>query len=276
MSATVAFTKMSGSGNDFVVLDGKTWAALPGDRAAWVRGVCRRGISVGADGVLVVSPMAPGSVRVWFFNPDGGEAFCGNGSRCAARYAMLRGLTPGPDVILTTLVGEVPAEIDGGDVRLTLTPPEDLGEIVLVVAAGTFRGRRVMAGVPHVVVPVEGLSSYPLATVGPALRGHATLGPSGANVNFVETDAIGRVHVRTFERGVEGETLSCGTGAVAVGLAARLAGAPETVFVVPRSGLMLTVTIEGDPARPVCARLAGDARLVFEGLLGAEGILSPL
>ena len=93
MSDRVPFTKMSGAGNDFVVLDARSFEGLPGDRAAWVRAVCRRGLSVGADGVLVGSQAGPGRVRVLFFNPDGGEAFCGNGSRCAARYAATRQAT---------------------------------------------------------------------------------------------------------------------------------------------------------------------------------------
>ena len=274
MSARVRFTKMSGAGNDFIVLDASDWDSLAGDRAAWVRGVCRRGVSVGADGVLVVTPDGAGRARVVFFNPDGGEAFCGNGSRCAARYVAARGGAEAAALTLLTSVGEVPAKVEGGVVRLTLPPPENLGAIVLESAGETFRGRRVIAGVPHVVVPVAGLSSYPLDRVGPLLRRHAKLGPSGANVDLVESDDRGRVHVRTWERGVEFETLSCGTGAVAVALAARLAGAPESVVVVPRSGLTLTVTIEGDPAHPTSARLEGDARFVFEGVLDPEAIVS--
>jgi diaminopimelate epimerase len=270
MSDRVRFTKMSGAGNDFVVLEARAWETLPGDGAAWVRAVCRRGLSVGADGVLVVSADGPGRVRVAFFNPDGGEAFCGNGSRCAARYAANRDVAQRTAMVLLTSVGEVDAVVDGAVVSLTLPPPQDLGEIVLEEDSATFRGRWVVAGVPHVVLPVEGLAAWPLNRIGPALRRHPTLGPSGANVNLVEADASGRVHVRTWERGVESETLSCGTGAVAVALAARLAGAPETVVVVPRGGSKLTVMLPGDPARPVHARLTGDARFIFEGSLDPE------
>ena len=270
MRVRVPFSKMSGAGNDFIVLDARAWEALSGDRAAWVRAVCRRVMSVGADGVLVVSASGPGRVRVVFFNPDGGEAFCGNGSRCAARYAATRGGAPAAAMTLLTSVGEVEAVVDGAVVRLTLPPPKDLGEIVLEDDAATFRGRWVVAGVPHVVLPVVRLAAYPIERVGPSLRRHGTLGPSGANVNLVETDASGRVHVRTWERGVENETLSCGTGAVAVALAARLAGAPETVVVVPRSGSNLTVVLPGDPTCPEYARLIGDARFVFEGALDPE------
>lgn len=273
MSGRLPFTKMSGAGNDFVVLDESVWETVPGDRAAWVRAVCRRGVSVGADGVLVVARDGADRVRVAFYNPDGGPAFCGNGSRCAARYAATRGAASS-EMTLATAVGDVPARVEGGVVRLTLPPPKDLGAIVLESAAETFRGRRVMAGVPHLVIPVVGLASYPLERVGPALRRHPELGPSGANVDLVETDERGRVHVRTWERGVENETLSCGTGAVAVAMAARLSGAPETVVVVPRSGLALAVTISGESEQPTSASLEGDARFVFDGVLDAEAIVS--
>jgi diaminopimelate epimerase len=263
---------MSGAGNDFVVLDGEAWASVTSDRTAFVRAVCRRGLSVGADGVLVVDAEGRGRVRVDFFNPDGGVAFCGNGSRCAARFALLRNIAAGPAMLLATSVGDVPAEVSDGVVSLTLPPPEDGGTVSLKIAEGTFDGRRVRAGVPHVVIPVSGLASFALPVVGPALRRHEALGPAGANVDLVENDREGRVHIRTFERGVENETLSCGTGAVAAALAARLAGSPETVVVVPRSGRTLTVAIHGDPKRPVDARLTGDARVVFEGVLDSEGL----
>jgi len=273
VSVRVAFTKMSGAGNDFVVLDRTTWEALPGDRAAWVRGVCRRGVSVGADGVLVVSAEGKGRVRVVFFNPDGGEAFCGNGSRCAARYALTRGFVDDAAMTLETSAGDVPAVVAGGSVRLTLPPPKDRGEVAVTDAATEFRGRFVVAGVPHLVVPVSGLAAYPVADVGERLRRHQRFAAEGTNVDFVERDAGGRVHVRTFERGVEGETLACGTGAVAAAFAARLTGAPETVVVVPKSGLPLAVTLAGDPAHPGPALLEGDARFVLTGALDPEAIV---
>ena len=271
MTSRLPFTKMSGAGNDFVVLEGGAWAGLPGDRARWVRGVCRRGVSVGADGVLVVAPEGADRIRVTFFNPDGGEAFCGNGSRCAARFARTRGLTTADSMILATSIGDVPAVVTGRVVSLTLPAPEDRGEVALTGPGGSFRARFVVAGVPHVVVPVSGLTEYPVERVAPELRRHPALGPDGANVNFVETDAAGRIHVRTFERGVESETLACGTGAVAVACAARR-GAGATVTVVPRSGLPLSVTLSGATG-PGFARLTGDARFVFEGVLDPEAIV---
>ena len=275
MSAPVPIAKMSGAGNDFVVVDASTWDAVPGDRGAWVRAVCRRGVSVGADGVLVVGAGEAGRVKVTFFNPDGGEAFCGNGSRCAARYAVAKGIAPGPAIVLATPVGDVPAELHGDEVTLTLPPPQDRGSVDLPNGTGTVSGRYVLAGVPHVVIPVEGLDAYPLVASARLWRRHEAFGPGGANVNVIERDAAGRVRVRTFERGVEGETLACGTGAVAAAYAARLAGATGPVTIVPASGIPLRVELPGDVRRPDVARLSGDARFVFEGLLAREGIMGP-
>jgi diaminopimelate epimerase len=272
VSGTLPIAKMSGAGNDFVVVDAPTWEAIPGDREAWVRAVCRRGVSVGADGVLVVGAGEAGRVKVTFFNPDGGEAFCGNGSRCAARYAVVKGIAPGPAVVLATPVGDVPAELDGDTVTLTLPPPQDRGAVDLPDGSGTVRGRFVLAGVPHVVIPVVGLDAYPLVASARAWRRHQAFGPDGANVNVVEEDAAGRIRVRTFERGVEGETLACGTGAVAAAFAARIAGASDPVTIVPASGISLRVELPGDAQRPALARLSGDARFVFEGLLAREGL----
>jgi diaminopimelate epimerase len=210
-----------------------------------------------------------------FFNPDGAEAFCGNGTRCAARYAVARGLDAGPRLQLATSVGPVEATQEGDKISLVLRPPEDRGEIALHGPDADYRGRFVLAGVPHVVLPVQGIETWPLARIAPILRNDPSLGPDGANVNVVASDAAGRIRVRTWERGVEGETLACGTGAVAVAFAARLAGAPERVTILPASGIPLTVDLPGDPAHPRVAVLTGDARFIFEGELAPDGIVSP-
>lgn len=270
MSGPLAFTKMSGAGNDFIVLTGAAWESLTGDRAAWISAVCRRGLSVGADGVLVVAAAGDGRVRVDYFNSDGGSAFCGNGSRCAARFARHRGLAGSDAMTLATAAGDVPAVVTGERVLLTLPPPVDRGALSVSSGAERVHGRWIVAGVPHLVVPVEGLAAQPLARLGPWVRRHPALGPDGANLDLVEQDGEGRVHVRTYERGVENETLACGTGAVAAAFAARIAGAPASVTVIPASGVPLSVTIEGTPAHPRAALLEGDARFIFEGVLAAS------
>lgn len=265
--------KLSGAGNDFVAIDPAARERL-GDRFAdWVRAVCRRGVSIGADGVLVVGPAPDGRVRVEFRNPDGSEAFCGNGTRCAARLASHRGLA-GSEALLVTSIGEVRARIGRESVTLTLPPPRDLGALVLETPAGTIPGRRVLAGVPHFLYRVEDLPEHPLAVTGPFLRRHEAFGPEGTNVDPLAWDDPGTLRIRTFERGVEGETLACGSGAIAAALVARLAGAPERVTILPASGIPLAVTLEGPADAPEHAVLEGDARLLVDGETG-EGIEEP-
>lgn len=263
--------KMSGAGNDFVVC-GPDEAAKLGPRLAdWTRRVCRRGLSVGADGVLVVEPVVGGRVRVRFLNPDGAEAFCGNGTRCAARYAESRGWIEGSSVDLDTAVGEVEAHVYHASVRLVLPPPRDLGAIVLDLEGTELEGRRVDAGVPHFVAPVKDVTRVPLQRWGPSVRRHPRFGADGTNFDVVALGAS-EIPLRTWERGVEGETLSCGSGAIAAALVARQQGAPETVRVLPASGIALTVGLPGPPDAPTAAILEGDARVIFEGELRSEGV----
>ncbi len=271
MSLPLKIVKMAGAGNDFVVLGSEEAAALGTHVAEWVRRVCRRGLSVGADGVLVVAPERSGVVRVTFYNPDGGEAFCGNGTRCAARFARRRGWV-GDRFVLETRVGDVPAEVHAAAVRLVLPPPKDLGGRTIDLRPDRLEGRLVDAGVPHFVVEVPRVADVPLPSLGPRVRRHPELGAEGANADWMERDSEGGLRIRTWERGVEGETLSCGTGAVAAAFAARLAGGPPSLRVVPASGVPLTVSFPGDRQAPESAVLEGDARFVFEGTLDPEAV----
>lgn len=264
----VPFAKLSGSGNDFVVLDGAAAASLGDGLLPWIRAVCRRGISIGADGVLVVTPAGPDRVRVVFRNPDGAEAFCGNGSRCAARYAAHRGFA-GSRLVLDTAWGEVPAEIDDRRVRIRLPLPVDEGEVAIPLARPVV-GRRIRAGVPHFVVRVDDLAAHAVDREGPELRRHPAFGPEGTNVDWIAPTASGAWAIRTWERGVEGETLACGSGAVAAAWDRTLAGAGEAHVLVPRSGIALTVRFETDASGGRSTVLEGDARLVFEGTASSE------
>ena len=268
--ARVPFTKMSGAGNDFVVLDAEVAGRIERFER-WVRAVCRRGISVGADGVLVVGPSSGGRVAVGFRNPDGGEAFCGNGTRCAARFALGRGWC-GPEARLETHAGEVAAEILGERVRLHLPPPVDLGPLTLSLDGAEVHGRHVVAGVPHFILTVSDLAQAPIATLGPALRRQPHFGDGGTNVDFVARPSDGSLGIRTWERGVEGETLSCGSGAVAAAYAAALDGRGADLRVTPWSGIELRVAFHGPLDAPSETILEGDARVVFEGTLTSEAI----
>jgi len=271
MSASVRIVKMSGAGNDFVVVRGDDADRIGDAFVAWVRGVCRRGLSIGADGVLAVEPVGPERVRARFWNPDGSVAFCGNGTRCAARFAHREGWV-GAKFTLDTAVGAVPAEVADDRVRLTLPAPVDHGEIELDVGGTRVRGRRVTAGVPHYVVAVDDVARAPLDAWGPILRRHAAFGDAGTNVDLVSRAPDGIHDVRTWERGVEGETLACGTGAVAVAAALRAGGADAIVSIRPRSRSVLEVRFPAGAPRPATVELVGDARVVLEGRVEPEAL----
>lgn len=265
---TIPAVKMSGAGNDFVVVDA---AALPRGTSErdLARAVCRRGLSVGADGLVLVRRQEDATIDVRFRNPDGSDAFCGNGTRCAARFAALRGLAAG-SMRLHTAAGDVPATVEGTRVRLELPPPRDLGPRTLSCDGVPVSGRLVDAGVPHFLVEVESVGAAPLERFGPALRSHPDLGPRGANVNVIELGA--RLEIRTWERGVEGETLACGSGALAAALVAARTDGGGRYEVVPASGIPLVIELLGPPDRPEAAHMTGDARIVFEGSIPAEAL----
>jgi diaminopimelate epimerase len=262
----VDVTKMSGAGNDFLVLGAEQAARIGDGFESWVRRVCRRGLSVGADGVLVVESAGFDRVRVRFFNPDGSGAFCGNGSRCAARFAHERGMA-GESFVLETRAGDVPARVSGKRVSLRLPSPIDAGPCVLQFGDERLEGRSIQAGTPHFVVFVDDPRAARLEHWGPLVRRHAHFAPDGVNLDLARREGS-LVELRTWEKGVERETLACGSGAVAAATAARAAEATDRFTVVPASGIPLEVAfVEEDRVE-----LAGDARIVFETRLGPEAV----
>lgn len=263
--------KMSGAGNDFVVLGPAQTRRIAGRETEFARGVCRRGLSVGADGLLLVDAAPRGRVRVRFHNPDGSAAFCGNGSRCAARFAHAQQLA-GDSMILETAIGDVAADVRNARVRLTLPPPTDEGAWAIEVDERKLTGQRILAGVPHFVVFVDDPGDCPLERWGPAVRHHPSFGAQGTNLDVVGRGSGGALLLRTWERGVERETLACGSGALAAAFAVRMSGAGERFCVIPASGVPLEVELPGPAHAPSTARLTGDARFVFEGELDAEGV----
>jgi len=260
---------MSGAGNDFIVVGPGQRDAVGTDLSLWIRRICRRRLSIGADGVLFVVSKGRDRVEVSFYNPDGSEAFCGNGSRCAARFAHVIGLAASP-MVLETAAGEVAARVEGESVQLRLPAPVDLGMMPLDPSADSVRGYFVRAGVPHFVIVDGGLGASALEQWGPRIRRDPRFGADGTNFDLVTRHGPDRIDLRTWERGVEGETLACGSGAVAAAFAARLDGGPATLRIVPASGIPLTVELPGPADAPDAAVLTGDARFLFSAVVNDE------
>ena len=272
MSLPARFVKMAGGGNDFLVFEADGRLLAEEDRARLAL-VCRRGLSVGADGALFLSRSEGGAVRVDYFNADGGPAtFCANGTRCAARYAVRHGLANGGDPVLETGWGVIPARVDGEQVTLTLpavSAPMD--PVPISVRGLPPTAIPVRVGVPHLVVFVRGdLGKFAIERYGPPLRHHPAMG-DGANVNFVRAAGGNRILVRSYERGVEGETLSCGSGVVASAIAASRQGmAASPVTCGTKSGVDLVVEFKDEGETITGVRLTGDGREVYAGELLEE------
>ena len=258
---------MQGSGNDFILIDHRGPLLADADRPDFVKKVCAPKFGVGADGLIFIEPSSQVDFRWRFFNADGSEAeMCGNGGRCAARFAFLNGIAP-EKMAFETLAGVIHAEVDGRRVKLELSPPHGLQlNLEIPLPTQTWTGHFVNTGVPHVVLPVADLASAPVAEVGRAIRFHPLFQPAGTNVNFVRVSGPQELQVRTYERGVEAETLACGTGSVAAALiASRLHALPSPISVHPSSGETLTIYFDNQNGNFKSVFLEGEAAVVFQG-----------
>jgi diaminopimelate epimerase len=280
MSLPDRFVKMAGGGNDFLLFESDGRRLSDEDCLRLAR-LCRRGLSVGADGALFLSGGGNGRIHLDYYNADGGLAsFCANGTRCAARYAVTRRLVSDPALVLETGWGEIGASVEGESVTLALRDVLAPDEPILLDPRNPDRyptvglpahGTPIHVGVPHLVIFVdEDLATLPIERLGPPLRRHSLL-PEGANVNFVSVTAPGRLEVRTWERGVEAETLSCGSGVVASALVAALRGyARLPVVCGTKSGVDLAVNALPAGDLFTAITLSGDAREIFSGQLTEE------
>ena len=269
----LTFWKMSGSGNDFVVVDNRSGRIASSEGAALARDLCRRRFSVGADGLILLQKSARANFAWRFHNADGSEAaMCGNGGRCAARFAFVRGLAP-EKMCFETGAGLIKAEVKGKRVKLQLPDPYGYREKVPVKAGSKALATGFMVvGVPHAVVGVDDIEAVPVQKWGKAIRHHGEFAPEGTNVNFYQSLGKGRMKIRTYERGVEGETMACGTGSVATALVAAASGAVRSpVLLTTRGGEDLKVYFRrrGTAFREVY--LEGEADFVYEGKLRDEG-----
>ena len=269
---TIPFWKMHGAANDFLVVDDRA-QTFPAADSRWLAQVMARRTGVGSEGVLLVQPSSRADFRMRFFNPDGGEVdMCGNGARCIARLASEIGAAPAR-MTIETAAGLLQAEVEGDQVRLHLYDPKDwrLGR-TLTIDGTAYAYDFVNSGVPHVVMEVPDLDRTDVAKLGAAIRYHADFAPKGTNANFIQITGPDSLRLRTYERGVEGETLACGTGMVACGLVAGLKGRVRApVKVTPASGDVLEVGFEAVPGGAARVTLRGPAVHVFKGTLAYPG-----
>lgn len=262
------FWKMHGAANDFILFDDRK-QTFPCGRTEWIQEIASRRTGIGSEGVILIQPSSGASFRMRFFNPDGSEVdMCGNGARCVARLAHDIGAA-GKDMTIETLAGQLKATIHGTEVELGLTAPRDWKmNGVLQLKGKPVEYSFVNSGVPHAVLEVDKVEDCDVQTLGAAIRYHEAFAPKGTNANFVTVESGSRLRVRTYERGVEAETLACGTGIVASALLSVRRGRVQApVSVLARSGDVLTVGMSGsgDDIRDVTLR--GPAVYVFEGSL---------
>jgi diaminopimelate epimerase len=286
----IPFIKFSGAGNDFIVVDNRDRVVDPRKMAAFVAGVCRRHLSVGADGLIFVEKSKKYDFRWRFYNNDGGEAnFCGNGARCVARFAYLKKIAP-KAMRFDGAAGVVEAEVDGEQVTVRVPEPggirlnirlaipshrrrrSDLPGQAGAPSEGTMlEGHAINTGVPHFVYFVQDTSTAEIMGLGRPIRWHQAFKPAGTNVNFVQVVDRHTIKLRTYERGVEDETLACGSGALAAALLSALVHKVESpITVMPLSGMPLRVSFTQRGEQFTHLTLAGEARAVFDGHMRPE------
>ena len=272
----IAFYKMSGSGNDFIVIDNRDHAVerIGIDPVDVVRRICRRKMSVGADGVILVENTEDADFEWRFYNSDGSLAdMCGNGARCVARFARLKGIA-GPEMTFVTGAGIIHAMVLDDQVKIKMSPPKGIQiDVTIDLDAGPVTLSRVDTGVPHAVVEVGDIDAADVVGTGRAIRHHPVFSPAGTNANFISREHSGTAAVRTYERGVEDETLACGTGAVAGALVlAQKFHLASPLRMRTRSGGHLTVHFDRDGTRGPFENvyLEGDARIIYAGNLGED------
>jgi diaminopimelate epimerase len=275
MRKPIPFTKMSGTGNDFIIIDHRDPFLEPEEQSVFAEKICRRMFSVGADGLILIEDSDKADFQWQFYNADGSVAeMCGNGARCAARYAYEKGIAPAVMSFMTA-AGLIRAEVKGDLVKLEMTPPKDTVLNVEFMFGGENRTSHFSnTGVPHAVYFVEDNRTTPVKEWGREIRFHNQYQPAGTNVNFAQCTGRSSMLVRTYERGVEDETMACGTGAVACGLLGGLLGLVEPpVEITTSGGDVLTIYFEIQDEQNISGVfLEGPARFIYEGILADEAL----
>jgi diaminopimelate epimerase len=268
----IPFARMHGSGNDFVVLDDSTGSLRP-HRQALAQALCDRRRGLGGDGLVLLSNGTAGHVVMHYINADGMDGeMCGNGAGCAVRRAWELGFFKGSETVLDTDAGAIGAKLDGLRVTMSMTDPQDERlNLSIPTSEGTLLGHYIDTGVPHVVLFVDDVAQANLAELGPEIRHHA-LFPRGCNVNWASKIDENSFRMRTYERGVEAETLSCGTGATAIALIAyRLGLARPPVKIRASGGGLLNIDFDESPADPLRnVRTTVEVERIAEGTIDAD------
>jgi diaminopimelate epimerase len=271
MRKTIKFTKISAAGNDFILVDNRR-KVMPKDLPKVIQRWCDRKYGIGADGVILLEDTPRADFRMRYFNSDGSAAaMCGNGGRSVARFACVL-QAAGKKMQFETDAGLIRAEILKSGVRLYMSEPRECHlDFTLRVEKKEFFISSIDTGVPHAVVFVTDIARADVQGLGRMIRLHRHFAPAGTNVNFVQVKDEHTILVRTYERGVEDETLACGTGATASAIIAGLRGlARSPVRCMTRGGDMLKISFSinesGDFLSPVSdVQLEGPAEIVFSG-----------
>ena len=266
----IKFTKAVATGNDFIIIDNR--GPGTGNRGpALAKKVCDRRYGIGADGLLIVEKSKTADFKMRIFNPDGSEAeMCGNGSRCMALYAKIERIAP-VNMQIETRVGIIKASVKDSLVKIKLTDPKDIKwNLCLTIRECPYKVNVANTGVPHVIHFVDDVENLDVKKIGAEMRYHSEFSPEGANVDFVKIvdKSKNKIRVRTYERGVEDETLACGTGAVASAIiSAEAEKLASPVTVETRGGELLKIYFDLREGNFTNVYLEGKASLVYEGTI---------
>ena len=274
MKFPIPFTKMSGTGNDFILIDHRQPFIDKNELPSFAKAVCRRKFSAGADGLILIESSDSADFAWTFMNGDGSLAeMCGNGARCAARFAYEKKIASSV-MRFQTMAGEIEAEVIGESVKIRMTPPIGLKLHQKVEIDSSEEIIHSMnTGVPHAVHFLNDNTQAPVVDWGREIRFHDLFQPAGTNVNFVEILSHDHLHVRTYERGVEDETMACGTGAVASAIIAAVLEKVKPPVKVTTSGgedLIIHFTYASENIQDVY--LEGPAHFIYEGQLNEEAV----
>ena len=264
----INFTKMVASGNDFVIAEIKNQKSKIKNLNTFAKEICDRKFGIGADGLVVLEKSKVADIKMRIFNADGSEAeMCGNGARCMALF-----VASSKRISIETKAGIIDAEVDKDAVKIKLTEPKDLKlDIPIKIGGRSLKVNFINSGVPHAVIFVEGLDKIDVVGIGRQIRFHRKFAPAGTNVNFVEVCANDSIKVRTYERGVEDETLACGTGSVASAIIAtgKLANwqtGKHEIKVITQSTEILKVYFTISKRKINNVWLEGKANIVYRGV----------